>query len=308
MEQPVERVASYLCELQDRICAALEALDGQARFQEERVPGERGALARPRWLERGASVEKAAVHFTHALGPSLPPAATERRPDLAGRAFAAASLSLIVHPTNPFVPITHMNLRFFQADAAGVRGEPVWWFGGGFDLTPCYGFVEDCVHWHRTARAACAPLGPDAHARLKQACDAYFFLSHRGEPRGIGGIFFDDLDAPDFERCFAFLRSVGDHFLPAYLPIAQRRRDTPYGERERDFQLVRRGRYAEFNLVIDRGTRYGLQSGRRVESVLASLPPLVAWRVSSAPAPGSREAELTEKFLIARDWLAEERD
>jgi coproporphyrinogen III oxidase len=304
MEPPVERVASYLRELQERICAALESEDGGARFEEERIPGERGALARPRWLAGGSLVEKAAVHFTHSVGPSLPPTATERRPELAGRAFAAASLSLIVHPQNPFVPTTHMNLRFFQAEAAAAGAAPVWWFGGGFDLTPCYGFDDDCVHWHRTARDACAPLGADAHPRLKQACDAYFFLPHRGEPRGIGGIFFDDLDAPDFETCFAFLRSVGDHFLPAYLPIVRRRRDTPFGARERDFQLVRRGRYAEFNLVIDRGTRYGLQSGRRVESVLASLPPLVAWRIHCRPEPGSREAELTEKYLVARDWLA----
>jgi coproporphyrinogen III oxidase len=295
---------AYLQELQDRIASAFEALDGRGRFREERVAGAAGALARPRVLEDGAVIEKAAVHFTHALGPALPPAATERRPALAGRPFEAVSLSLIVHPRNPFVPTTHMNLRAFAAGRPDE--ERVWWIGGGFDLTPTYGFEEDCVHWHRTARAACAPLGPDAYPRFKKECDAYFFLPHRGEARGIGGLFFDDLDAGGWERSFAFLRSVGDHFLPAWEPIAARRKDTPFGEREREFQLLRRGRYVEFNLVYDRGTRYGLQSGRRVESVLASLPPLVRWRADWRPEPGSPEARLAEYFLKPRDWLAGE--
>jgi coproporphyrinogen III oxidase len=295
-------VRAYLQDLQDRICSALEAEDGPGRFREERFGEPGGTLARPRVLEGGAVFEKSAVHFTHARGPALPPAATERRPALAGRPFEAVSLSLIVHPRNPYVPTTHMNLRGFVAGDPGA--ERAWWFGGGFDLTPTYGFEEDCVHWHATARDACAPLGPEAFPRFKKECDAYFFLPHRGEARGIGGLFFDDLDAGGWERTFAFVRSVGDHFLPAYLPLVARRRDTPWGERERAFQLVRRGRYVEFNLVYDRGTRYGLQSGRRIESVLASLPPLVRWPYDFRPEPGSPEARLTEYFLKPRDWLA----
>jgi coproporphyrinogen III oxidase len=244
-------------------------------------------------------IEKSAVHFSHTIGKALPAAATERRPELAGRAYEAVSVSLIVHPRNPYVPTSHMNVRFFVAHGDA----PVWWFGGGFDLTPYYGFEEDAVHWHRTARAACAPLGPAAHPRFKKWCDEYFFLPHRGEPRGIGGLFFDDLDAPEFATCAAFWRSVGDHYLPAYVPIVQRRKATPWGERERAFQLQRRGRYAEFNLVYDRGTRFGLQSGGRVESILASLPPLVAWHYDWKPEPGSPEERLTTDFLRPRDWV-----
>ena len=296
-------VRSYLLGLQDRICDALEAEDGTGRFREDRLDGEGGSLSRSRVLEEGVVIEKAAVHFTHALGTGLPPAATQRRPELAGAPFRACSVSLIVHPRNPFVPTSHANVRFFVAEPPG--GAPVWWFGGGFDLTPCYGFDEDCVHWHGTARAACAPLGPEAHPKFKQWCDEYFHLPHRGEPRGIGGIFFDDLAEGGFEHCFGFLRSVGDHYLEAYLPIVRRRRDLPWGEREREFQLWRRGRYAEFNLVVDRGTKYGLQSGRRIEAVLASLPPLVRWRYDWSPEPGSREAELRERYLVPRDWLAD---
>ncbi len=303
-ERETDAVKTYLLELQDRICGALEAEDGAARFVEERVESGDGTLARPRALADGPLIEKAAVHFTHARGPALPPAASERRPELAGRAFEATSLSLIVHPRSPYVPTSHMNLRFFRAEPATGGGEAVWWFGGGFDLTPYYAFEEDAVHWHRAARAACAPFDDDLYARLKRACDEYFFLPHRGEARGIGGIFFDDFDAFGFERTFAFARGVGDAYLPAYLPIVQRRKGTAFGAREREFQLVRRGRYAEFNLALDRGTRYGLQSGRRIESVLASLPPLVAWRANYRPEPGSREAELSERFLRPRDWLA----
>ena len=291
-------VHEYLSDLQSRVCAALEAEDGAAMFRGDALAGESGALARPRVLEDGPVIEKAAVNFTHARGPSLPPAATAERPQLAGQPFEAISLSLIVHPRSPFAPTTHMNLRLFSAG-------PTWWFGGGFDLTPCYGFKQDCAHWHRTARAACAPLGADAYPRFKRACDEYFFLPHRGEPRGIGGVFFDDLAAPDFASCFAFVRSIGDAFLPAYLPILQRRKHTPFGERERQFQLYRRGRYVEFNLVHDRGTKYGLQSGRRIESVLASLPPLVRWEYEFRAAPGSPEARLVEHFLVPRDWANE---
>lgn len=297
-------VRAYLLDLQDRICAALEASDGAASFREERIEGEGGTLARPRALEGGEVIEKSAVHFTHSRGPGLPPAATEKRPELAGRPFEAMAVSLIVHPRNPYAPTSHANVRFFSVEAP-ERAEDggAWWFGGGFDLTPFYGFDEDCVHWHRTARDACAALGPDAYPRYKKWCDEYFFLHHRGEPRGIGGLFFDDLTEPDFATCFAFARAVGDGYLKAYVPILERRKQTPYGERERDFQLYRRGRYAEFNLAIDRGTKYGLQSGRRVESVLASLPPLVRWRYDWRPDPGTPEARLTEHFLVPRDWI-----
>ncbi|MBM4381961.1 MAG: oxygen-dependent coproporphyrinogen oxidase [Deltaproteobacteria bacterium] len=288
----------YLSELQARICAALEAEDGAARFRGADVSGAGGVLSRPRVLEGGAVVEKAAVNFTHARGPALPPAATEGRPQLAGQPFEAVSLSLIVHPRNPYAPTTHMNLRLFSAGAT-------WWFGGGFDLTPYYGDDGDCAHWHRTARAACAPLGPGAYPRFKKWCDEYFFLPHRGEPRGIGGVFFDDLAEPDFATCLAFVRSVGDAFLPAYQPILARRKNTPHGERERQFQLYRRGRYVEFNLVYDRGTKYGMQSGRRVENVLASMPPLARWEYEYRAEPGSPEARLTEHFLVPREWASE---
>jgi coproporphyrinogen III oxidase len=290
-----------MLELQDRVCAALESEDGEARFEEQRFEGTGGALARPRVLDDGAHLERAAAHFTHSRGPRLPSAATERRPELEGRSFQALAVSVIVHPRNPYVPTSHMNVRFF---VAGPEDESaVFWFGGGFDLTPCYGFDEDAVHWHRNARAACAPFGPELYPRLKQACDEYFYLPHRNEPRGIGGLFFDDLDEGGFARAFALTRSVGDHYLEGYLPILRRRRDQPYTEREREFQLYRRGRYAEFNLAIDRGTRYGMQSSRRIESVLASMPPLVAWRYDWRPEPGTPEARLYERFLQPRDWL-----
>jgi coproporphyrinogen III oxidase len=289
-------VRSFLLDLQDRLCAAFEAEEGGERFRGEPLEGPGGTLSRPRVLEEGAVFERAAVNFTHARGDRLPPAATSRRPALAGRPFEAVSLSLITHPRNPYVPTSHMNLRFFCA------GED-FWFGGGFDLTPYYGFEEDARHWHRMARAACAPLGPETWPRFKKECDEYFFLPHRGEARGIGGLFFDDLCEAGFETTFAFVREVGEHYLRGYLPIVQRRRGTPFGEREREFQLWRRGRYVEFNLVHDRGTLYGLQSGRRVESVLASLPPRVRWRHDWHPEPGSPEAELAERFLPPRDWL-----
>jgi coproporphyrinogen III oxidase len=301
-EPDLDAVVGYLMELQDRICAALEQQDGSARFQEHRSePG--GGLARARVLEQGPVLEKAAVHFTHARGKQLPPAATEQRPALAGAPFEAVAVSLIVHPANPYVPTSHANVRFFLARPETAPA--VWWFGGGFDLTPCYGFEEDARHWHQIAREACRPLGPDAYPRFKQACDAYFSLPHRGETRGVGGLFFDDLAEPDFATCFAFMKSVGDHFLPAYVPLVERRKAMTFGEPEREFQLLRRGRYVEFNLVYDRGTRYGLQSGRRVESVLASLPPLVRWRYDFTPEPGSPEARLADEFLRPRDWLSE---
>ncbi len=293
-------VKTYLLGLQDRICEALEAEDGAGRFQEEVWERAEGGGGRSRVLTEGAVLEQAGVGFSHVHGPGLPPSATVQRPELAGRSFEALGVSLVFHPRNPYAPTTHMNVRFFAASKEGH--EPVWWFGGGFDLTPYYGFEEDAVHFHRTAREACEPFGPDVYPRFKRWCDEYFFLRHRNEPRGIGGIFFDDLNEWGFERCFEFLRSVGDHFLPAYLPILQRRKDTPYGERERDFQLYRRGRYVEFNLVWDRGTLFGLQSGGRTESILMSLPPLVRWRYNWRPEPGTPEARLYEEFLKPRDW------
>ena len=297
-----ERVRRYLLGLQDDICTGLGELEPRASFAEQRLEDERGGLSRPRVLAGGDVIEKAAVHFTHSRGSQLPAAATERRPELAGRGFEALSVSLIVHPRNPYAPTSHANVRFFLASAEGA--DPVWWFGGGFDMTPYYGFEEDCIHWHKTAKAACDPFGPDLYARLKKACDEYFFLPHRQEPRGIGGLFYDDYAEGGFEHSFALMQSVGDHYLKAYLPILRRRHDAPYGERERTFQLVRRGRYVEFNLIYDRGTKYGLQSGRRVESVLASLPPLVRFDYEFTAEPGSPEAQLVDDFLRPRDWLA----
>ncbi|WP_127478710.1 oxygen-dependent coproporphyrinogen oxidase [Sulfurivermis fontis] len=298
----IDAVAQYLRELQDRLCAALQQEDGAAEFREDAWHKPAGGGGRTRVLADGALFEQAGVNFSHVMGDSLPAAATAARPELAGRSWQAMGVSLVLHPRNPYVPTSHMNVRLFVAEKAGAA--PLWWFGGGYDLTPYYGYKEDVVHWHRTARTACAPFGDEVYPRYKQWCDEYFFLKHRNEARGVGGIFFDDLNAWGFVKCFAFVRSVGDSYLGAYLPIAQRRRDTPYGERQRDFQLYRRGRYVEFNLVWDRGTLFGLQSGGRTESILMSMPPLVKWRYDWQPAPGSAEAQLYEKFLPPRDWLA----
>jgi coproporphyrinogen III oxidase len=295
-----DAVRGYLLDLQDRICQALEAADGGARFAQDAWERPGGGGGRTRVLADGGVFERGGINFSHVFGERLPPSASANRPELAGRGFQAMGVSLVVHPRNPYVPTSHMNVRFFIAEKPGEA--PVWWFGGGFDLTPYYGFDEDSVHWHQTARAACEPAGPDAYPRYKQWCDEYFFLKHRGEPRGIGGLFFDDLASPDFTSAFAFLRSVGDHYVPAYVPIVERRRDTPYGARERDFQKMRRGRYVEFNLVYDRGTLFGLQSGGRTESILMSLPPEVSWRYDWHPEPGSPEARLYERYLVPRDW------
>jgi coproporphyrinogen III oxidase len=292
MAPNLDAVRSYLLSLQDSICSGLEQEDGTGRFQEDAWDRPGGGGGRSRVLSDGAVFERAGVGFSHVSGASLPPSATASRPELAGRPFHALGVSLVIHPRNPYVPTSHMNVRFFQAG-------DIWWFGGGFDLTPYYGFEEDCVHWHRTARAAC---GTGLYPRFKKWCDDYFYLKHRGEPRGIGGIFFDDHNEGGFEQCFALMRNTGDAFLPAYLPIVQRRKATPYGQRERDFQLYRRGRYVEFNLVWDRGTHFGLQSGGRTESILMSLPPLVAWRYDWKPAPGTPEARLYDVFLQPRDW------
>lgn len=302
MNQPIR---DYLRELQERICSALEQEDGEAQFVGSELVRPGGGVSRPRVLSDGPVIERAAVNFTHTEGASMPQAATDRRPELAGRRYEAVSISLIVHPRNPYAPTCHANFRSFVAMAPAGDSDDVWWFGGGFDLTPYYGFEEDARHWHRTARAACEGFGDDWYERFKANCDEYFRLPHRNEPRGIGGVFFDDLDSGGFEHSFGFLRSVGDSFLPAYLPILARRKSTPYGDREREFQLYRRGRYVEFNLLYDRGTRFGLQAGARTESVLASMPPLVAWRYDYAPEPGSPEARLYSDFLKPRDWANE---
>jgi coproporphyrinogen III oxidase len=254
-------------------------------------------------LAEGEVFEKAGVNFSHVLGSQLPPSATASRPELAGRSYQAMGVSLVIHPRNPHVPTSHANVRLFVAEKTGEP--PVWWFGGGYDLTPYYGYREDCIGWHRVAAAACAPFGDDVYPRFKSWCDEYFYLKHRKEPRGIGGLFFDDLNEWDFDTSFAFMRAVGDSYVPAYLPIVQRRRDTPYGERERQFQLYRRGRYVEFNLVFDRGTLFGLQSDGRTEAILMSLPPLVRWEYDYHPDPGTAEAQLTDYYLKDRDWLAE---
>jgi coproporphyrinogen III oxidase len=298
-------VRQYLLALQERICDALENEDTKQRFLRdawERSPEDRlrgGGISSV--LQGGGVFEQAGVNFSHVLGQQLPASATAHRPELAGRAFEAMGVSLVIHPANPYVPTSHANVRFFIAEKPD--SDPVWWFGGGFDLTPYYANEADCRHWHRTAQAACEPFGDAVYPRFKRWCDEYFFLKHRNEPRGIGGLFFDDLNEWGFETSFRFLQSVGDHYLPAYLPIVQRCKTTPYTERERDFQLYRRGRYVEFNLVYDRGTLFGLQSGGRTESILMSLPPLVKWRYNWQPADGSPEAELYERYLKPRDWL-----
>lgn len=300
----VTAVKTYLLALQDRICSELAAEDGREGFREDRWARDGGGGGRTRVLFDGEVFEQAGVNFSHVHGSALPPSATAARPELAGRGFEALGVSLVIHPRNPHVPTSHMNVRFFSAHRQDA--EPVWWFGGGYDLTPYYPRREDVVHWHRSARDACLPFGDEVYPRLKQWCDEYFYLKHRAEPRGVGGLFFDDLNEWGFERSFEFMQAVGDSYLDAYLPIVRRRRGETWAERERQFQLYRRGRYVEFNLVYDRGTLFGLQSGGRTESILMSLPPLVSWRYNWQPEPGSPEAELTSTYLVARDWLAEE--
>jgi coproporphyrinogen III oxidase len=299
MPTDLHAVRAYLLNLQDSICASLEREDGRGHFQEDAWTRPEGGGGRSRVMSTGAVFEKAGVGFSHVTGAALPASATATRPELAGKAFQALGVSLVLHPLNPYVPTVHLNVRFF---IAGEGADAVWWFGGGFDLTPYYGFTADCIHWHRTAREACEPFGADLHPRFKKWCDDYFFLKHRQEARGIGGLFFDDFNALGFTRSFALTRSVGDAFLPAYLPIVQQRKATPYSQRERDFQLYRRGRYVEFNLVWDRGTHFGLQSGGRTESILMSLPPLVAWHYNWQPALGTPEAQLMDDFLKPKNW------
>ena len=296
----IAAVKAYLTGLQSTIVDRLAALDGGSFIRDEwQRPQGGGGITR--LIENGALFEHGGVGFSHVFGDNLPPSASAARPELAGRSFQAMGVSLVLHPRNPYVPTVHLNVRCFVAEKSGT--DPVWWFGGGMDLTPYYGFEDDAAHFHRSCRDALAPFGAEYHSKYKAWCDRYFFLKHRNEPRGVGGIFFDDLGTPDFDSCFALTRSVGDHFLPAYVPIVERRRDLPWGERERDFQAYRRGRYVEFNLVYDRGTLFGLQSGGRTESILMSLPPVVHWRYDWAPQPGTPEARLYSDFLVEKDWL-----
>lgn len=297
----IAAVKTYLMDLQERICAGLEEQDGAGKFVADSWQRKEGGGGSSRVMTNGTVIEKGGVNFSYVTGAAMPTSATANRPELAGRSFKAMGVSLVMHPHNPYAPTSHANVRFFVAEKEGE--EPVWWFGGGYDLTPYYGNKEDCRHWHQTAKAACDPFGEDLYPRLKQWCDKYFFLPHRNEARGVGGLFFDDLNSPDFNTAFAIMRSVGDSYLAAYTPIMERRKDTPFGERERDFQLHRRGRYVEFNLVYDRGTLFGLQTGGRTESILMSLPPEVRWGYNYQPEAGSAEAQLSEDFLPHRDWL-----
>lgn len=297
----LEQVKSYLLQLQDNICRALAEEDGAKEFTREEWQREAGGGGCTRVLADGAAFEKAGVNFSHVYGDSLPPSASAARPELAGRSFQAMGVSLVIHPINPHVPTSHANVRFFVAEKAGE--EPVWWFGGGYDLTPYYGNDEDCKSWHQAAFDACRPFGDEVYPRYKRWCDEYFYLKHRNEPRGIGGLFFDDLNEGGFDRSFSFMRAVGDSFIDAYRPIVARRKATDYTEAQRQFQLYRRGRYVEFNLVFDRGTLFGLQSGGRTEAILMSLPPLVRWEYDYHPQPGSPEARLTDYYLQDRDWL-----
>lgn len=297
----IDAVKDYLLSLQDRICNALQQQDGGAEFIEDSWQREQGGGGRTRVISDGSIIEKGGVNFSHVFGDKLPGSATAHRPELAGRSFQAMGVSLVIHPTNPYIPTSHANVRFFIAEKEGEA--PVWWFGGGFDLTPYYGNDEDCQHWHQVAKDACDPFGEDVYPQFKKWCDDYFFLKHRGEPRGVGGLFFDDLNEHGFEKSFALMQSIGDAYLPAYQPIIERRKDIEYGERQREFQAHRRGRYVEFNLVYDRGTLFGLQSGGRTESILMSLPPQVRWSYDWSPEEGTEEALLYKRYLKPRNWL-----
>ncbi|EJL6484608.1 oxygen-dependent coproporphyrinogen oxidase [Vibrio cholerae] len=305
MESIVDKqaVKHFLLQLQDKICQQLEATDGQAQFIEDawqREPGEKlGGGGRTRVMREGAVFEQGGVNFSHVFGEQMPASATAHRPELAGRRFEAMGVSLVMHPKNPYVPTSHANVRFFIAEKEGE--DPIWWFGGGFDLTPFYPFVEDCQFWHQTAKNLCAPFGAEIYNEHKAWCDRYFYLPHRNETRGIGGLFFDDLNEWPFEQCFAYMQAVGEGYTQAYVPIVEKRKNTPFTERERQFQLYRRGRYVEFNLVLDRGTLFGLQTGGRTESILMSMPPLVRWEYAYQPESGTPEAQLSE-FLVPREW------
>ena len=300
-EIDISVVKNYLLNLQDQICIALESEEPNAKFIEDAWDREEGGGGRSRVLTNGEVFEQAGVNFSHVFGNNLPPSATVKRPELANRQFEAMGVSLVIHPSNPYVPTSHANVRFFIAKKDGQPD--IWWFGGGFDLTPFYPFKEDVLHWHQTARQACQPFGEDVYSRYKKWCDEYFYLKHRNETRGAGGLFFDDLNDPDFAQTFAFMQSVGNHYIPAYLPIVQNRKDVAFGDRERNFQLYRRGRYVEFNLVYDRGTLFGLQSGGRTESILMSMPPVAHWQYNWQPTAGCPEAELYETYLKPQNWL-----
>ena len=297
----IDEIKAYYQGLQDRICNGLEQEDGKASFVEDAWEREEGGGGRSRVLTDGEVFEQAGVNFSLVHGANLPASATAHRRELAGRQFQAMGVSLVIHPHNPYVPTSHANVRFFMATKENA--DPIWWFGGGFDLTPYYPFLEDVKEWHQTAKEACDPFGADVYSRYKKWCDDYFFLKHRNETRGVGGLFFDDLNEGGFDHCFNLMKSIGDHYIEAYRPIVARRKATPYGERERDFQLYRRGRYVEYNLVYDRGTLFGLQTGGRTESILMSLPPLVKWRYNWKPQPNTPEAELYENYLQPHDWL-----
>ncbi|MEW5789563.1 MAG: oxygen-dependent coproporphyrinogen oxidase [Pseudomonadota bacterium] len=299
-----ERVKAFLQELQEFIVERMEQVDGKT-FRRDGWQRPEGGGGLSCLVEEGNVLERGGVNFSHVMGQKLPPSASAHRPELAGRRWEAMGVSLVMHPRNPYAPTSHMNVRFFVAHPREAGEEAVWWFGGGMDLTPYYGFEEDAVHFHATCRKSLDPFGADLYPRYKKWCDEYFFLKHRNEPRGVGGIFFDDLSEGGFERCFNLTESVGDHFVAAYLPVLERRAELPYGERERDFQAYRRGRYVEFNLVFDRGTLFGLQSGGRTESILMSMPPVVKWRYDWHPEPGTEEARLYTDFLRPRDWLGE---
>ncbi|MFT4809901.1 MAG: coproporphyrinogen III oxidase [Paraglaciecola sp.] len=298
----IEKVKQYLLKLQDNICQTLELVDGKGNFVEDNWQRELGGGGRTRVLTGGNVIEQGGVNFSHVFGGKLPESATAARPELVGRSFQAVGVSLVIHPNNPFVPTTHANVRFFIADKLGEA--PVWWFGGGFDLTPFYPFHEDVVHWHSVANKLCQPFGDDVYPDYKKWCDDYFYLKHRDETRGVGGLFFDDLNKQGFEKSFKFMQAVGNGFLDAYVPIVEKRKDIPFGQKERDFQLYRRGRYVEFNLVHDRGTLFGLQTGGRTESILMSMPPLVRWEYCYEPEPESKEADLYANYLHPRQWLS----
>lgn len=300
-QQPdISRVESYFRDLQDRISQQFETIE-KTPFHEDTWQRDAGGGGRTRVVENGHVIEKGGVNFSLVYGDQLPPSATASRPELAGRSFKAMGVSLVIHPRNPKAPTSHANVRFFVAEK---QGEPaVWWFGGGYDLTPYYGYAEDCQHWHSVAKQACAPFGDTLYSDYKRWCDRYFYLKHRDEPRGIGGIFFDDLNSLGFEQSFSFVRSVGDSYLDAYMPILQRRIHEPYDDQHRRFQAYRRGRYVEFNLVYDRGTIFGLQSGGRTESILMSMPPHVEWKYDWQPDPGTEEARLYSEFLTDKDWI-----
>jgi len=295
-------VKAFLLDLQSRICHGLQALDGSVEFVEDAWKREEGGGGQSRVLTGGAVFEQAGVNFSHVTGASMPASATAHRPELAGRSFEAMGVSLVIHPKNPHVPTTHANVRFFIAKKEGA--DPVWWFGGGFDLTPYYPYLEDVVGWHQSAKSLCDPFGDEAYPKYKKWCDDYFWLPHRNETRGVGGLFFDDLNKLGFDKSFEFMQAVGNGFLTAYAPIVERRKDIQYGEHERQFQLYRRGRYVEFNLVYDRGTLFGLQTGGRTESSLMSMPPLVRWEYAYTPEAGSPEAALYSDYLKPRDWLS----